>query len=206
MGLVNTQFFVGTRCRLSRHKDAKFVNGWVQYFRGESIVITAEDHLGSEPGDTFYVEAYGPKAKACMEAVLKQVDSDNTLSDEAEGQAIPLVKLTLQLKGHLQVVDNAEASRIMVDRMFASFELGGTVVRAQVRDVSVHGIGIITDAQLEKGAELELTIGTALGPVIGKGVVRHVREYRGKFRVGVELTSLSRLDGSRWKKLLGEAA
>jgi hypothetical protein len=206
MGLVNTQFFVGTRCRLSRHKDAKFVNGWVQYFRGESIVVTAEDHLGSEPGDTFYVEAYGPKAKACMNAVLKIVDADNTLSDEAEGQAVPLIKLTLQLKGHLQVVDNAEASRVMVDRMFATFKAAGVEFRAQIRDVSVHGIGLITDAKLATGTELELTIETALGPVVSKGVVRHVRDYRGKFRVGVELTQLSRLDGSRWKKLLGEAA
>jgi hypothetical protein len=197
---------VGTRCRLSRHKDAKFVNGWVQLFRGESLVVTTEDHLGSEPGDTFYVEAYGPKAKACMEAVLKNVDAEVSLQDEVEGQTVPLTKLNLQLKGHLQVVDNAESSRVMVDRMFATFKVNDMQFRAQVRDVSVKGIGLITDAQVSQGMELEMKIGTSIGPVIAKGVVKHVRDYRGKFRVGIELTDLSRLDGSRWKKLLGEAA
>jgi hypothetical protein len=206
MGLVNTQFFVGTRCRLSRHKDAKFVNGWVQFFKGESLVVTTEDHMGSEPGDTFYVEAYGPKAKACMDAVLKTIDAEVSMQEEVEGQSVPLTKLNMQLKGHLQVVDNAEASRVMVDRMFATFQVNDTQFRAQVRDVSVKGIGLITDAKVSAGMEIEMRIGTSIGPVVAKGMVKHVREYRGKYRVGIELTDLGRLDGSRWRKLLGEAA
>jgi hypothetical protein len=94
----------------------------------------------------------------------------------------------------------------MVDRMFATFKIGEMQFRAQVRDVSVKGIGLITDAQVSAGMEIDMKIGTSIGPVVAKGIVKHVREYRGKQRVGIELTGLSRLDGSRWRKLLGEAA
>jgi hypothetical protein len=206
MGLVNTQLFVGTRCRLARHRDARFVNGWVQYFRGESLVVTTEDALGSEPGDTFFVEAFGPKAKACMEAVLKAVDADASVYEQAEGQAAPLAKLTLHLKGHLQVHDNAEASRVLVEGVYATVSVGGGSSKAEVRDISTTGIGLLLEVPVQKGDELDMTVDTMLGPIAAKGVVRHVRQYRGKYRAGVQLTGFSRLDGSRWRKLLGEAA
>lgn len=192
---MSTLPFIGTRCRLSRHKDAKFVNGWVTLFKGESVCVATEDPLGSEPGDAFYLEAYGPKSKACAPAVLR-------LIEPGEGEA----KLTFQLTGHVKVVDNAEPTRVLVNRMHADVSCSGSSFRAQVRDVSIKGVGLVTEQALSKGAEVEMTIGTSLGPIAAKGVVRHVREQNGKYRVGVELTGLSRLDGSRWKRLLGEAA
>ena len=196
MGLVDPRFFVGTRCRLSRHKDAKFVNGWVEYFRGESLIVTTEDHMGSETGDKFYVEAYGSKAKACMNAVLRSASAE-------EGKPF---KLSLQLEGHLQVVDNSEASRVLVDQMQAKVTYGGTTFIAKVRDVSIKGVGLVTDSEIAKGAQIALEMDTPVGPVTAQGIVKHVRADHGKFRVGVELQSFTRLDGSRWRKLLGEAA
>jgi hypothetical protein len=203
MGLVNPQVFVGNRCRLCRHKDAKFVNGWVQYFRGESLIVTTEDTIGSEPGDKFYVEAYGAKIKACVNATLKGVAAPDKPED---GLPAEPAKLTFLIYGHLQVVENGEASRVLVDQMYANVKVGELALKAKVRDVSIKGVGLIVEAELAKGAELTIELETPMGPVTCVGVVRHVRKERGKNRVGVELTGLSRLDGSRWRRLLGEAA
>jgi hypothetical protein len=141
-----------------------------------------------------------------MEATLRTVDAEPTFTESAEEQSSPLSRLTLQLQGHLQVVDNNEASRTLVEGMGATLVCQGVESKCQVRDVSIKGIGLLSDHELPKGAELALTVQTDVGTVSAKGVVRHVRAYRGKFRVGVELTTFSRLDASRWKKLIGEAA
>jgi hypothetical protein len=204
--LVNTQFFVGTRCRLSRHRDAKFVSGWVQLFRGESLVVTTENALGSEPGDIFFVEAYGPKAKACMEATLSLVETDSSPEDVVQGKEAALHRLSLQIKGHVQVVDHHESSRTLVSGVFATVTCARIESKAEVRDVSPKGLGLVMDQSVEKGADVALKIETSLGPIGATGVVRHVREANGKHRVGIELTNLQRLDASRWRKLVGEAA
>jgi hypothetical protein len=203
MGLVNPQVFVGTRCRLCRHRDAKFVNGWIQYFRGESLIVTTDDTIGSEPGDNFYVEAYGSKIKACVNATLKGIAAQDAPEG---GQAAEPAKLTFLIYGHLQVVENGEASRVLVDRMFANVKVGGQAFQAKVRDVSIKGVGLFVESDLAKGTEISLEFETPMGPVVCTGVVRHVRKERGKNVAGVELTGLSRLDGSRWRRLLGEAA
>jgi len=64
----------------------------------------------------------------------------------------------------------------------------------------------VSDQEFAKGAEVVLTIETNVGQISATGVVRHVRKQQDKFRVGVELLGLSRLDGSRWRKLMGAAA
>ena len=169
-------------------------------------MVTTENPLGSEPGDTFYVEAYGPKAKACMEVALRLIEAETAPEDAVQGSGAAYHRLSLQLNGHVQIVDHHESSRTLVSGVFATMTVSGVEMKAEVRDVSPKGLGLVTDRAVEKGAEVSLKIETSLGPIGATGVVRHVRESNGKHRVGIELTNLPRLDASRWRKLVGEAA
>jgi hypothetical protein len=199
MGLVNTQVFIGTRCRLCRHKDARFINGWVQYFRGDSLLVQTEEGAGCEPGDAMYLEAYGPKVKGSAGAILVAVGLP-------EGEASGSAKLSLRLNEPLKVSTHNEASRVLVSGMEAQVSAAGSTFNAKVRDVSANGVGLLTDQELAKDSEITIVLNTAMGPIKATGKVRHVRKSSEGFRTGVELVGLSRLDGSRWKKLTGEAA
>lgn len=200
MGLVNAQLFIGTRCRLCRHRDAKFVNGWIQFFRDESLVIATDDFQGSEPGDDFFIEAYGPKIKGSVNATATSI----TRGQEAEGTT--RAQLSLRLKEPIRISEHTEASRQLVTGMSADVKFEAVELTAKVRDVSLAGVGLVCEQSVAPGTELTLAIGTPVGTITANGIVRHVREVNGAFRVGVELVELSRLDGSRWRKLMGEAA
>lgn len=201
MGLVNSQVFIGTRCRLCRHKDARFINGWIEFFRGESLLVLTEDASGCEPGDHLFLEAYGHRVKGSADTTLVAVSAD----DEGEENS-GTTKLSLRLNETIRVTDHNEPSRVLVRGMGAEITFNGTAIRAKVRDVSVNGVGIVSEQEVPKGSEIGIVIGTAMGPIKAQGKVRHVRKANDEFRLGIELVQLSRLDGSRWRKLMGEAA
>jgi hypothetical protein len=66
-------------------------------------------------------------------------------------------------------------------------------------------VGLISESEIAKG-ECSVVLNTAMGPIKAHAIVRHVRKSKDKYRVGVELVGFSRLDGSRWRRLTGEAA
>ncbi len=197
MGLVNAQVFIGTRCRLCRHRDAKFVNGWIQYFKGESLVVSTEDAMGTEPGDEFFMEAYGPKVKGSANTLATTVSAAGS-----NGK----VQVSLRLVEPVKIAQHNEPTRILVEHMTAEVTYNGAKFMAKIRDVSLGGIGLLCDHEIAKGSQLDLGMNTQMGVISATGIVRHVRKQDEGFRIGVELQVLSRLDGSRWRKLMGEAA
>ena len=146
-----------------------------------------------------YLEAYGPKVKGSAGAVWEAIGL-------AEGETSGKAKLSLRLNEPLMVTTHNEASRVLVSGMEAQISASGSTFKAKVRDVSVNGVGLLTDQELAKDSEIVIVLNTALGPIKATGKVRHVRKSPEGFRTGIELVELSRLDGSRWKKLTGEAA
>ena len=201
MGLVNSEAFVGTRCRLYRKKDARIINAWVQYFRGNSIIVSINDEFECCNGEHYYVEAFGHKVKACLDTKLIKFAHEATAEDCG-----PRTTVTLRVEGQIQVADSVEQSRHLVEGMSVELKFGATLFNAVVRDVSKDGSGIVADEPWEVGLPVTLRIDSPLGRIEASGEVRYSKPAEGKFRIGIKLKELSRIDGSRWRRLLGLAA
>lgn len=201
MSLVHSEAFVGMRCRLYRRKDARIINAWVQYFRGSSIVVTTDDEFEGESSEHFYIEAFGSKVKACLDASFVK-----SLSVGGQDEENVRTAITLKVNGQIQVSHSDEPPRQLVEGMSVELEYGAMTFTALVRDISREGIGIISQEPWNVGMSVEIKIKSPLGPIQAEGEVKYVKPANGQYRIGIHIDRLSRLDDSRWRLLLGEAA
>lgn len=201
MSLVNSEAFVGMRCRLYRRKDARIINAWVQFFRGSSIVVTTDDEFEAESLEQYYIEAFGSKVKACLDASFVKSLS---IGEKVDGRV--RTAITLKVEGQVQISDSDEQPRQLVAGMTVELEFGAITFTAWVRDISREGIGIISDDPWDVGMPVEIKIKSPLGPIQAEGEVKYVKPTNGQYRIGIHIDRLSRLDDSRWRLLLGEAA
>ena len=201
MGLVNSEAFVGTRCRLYRKKDSRITNAWVQYYRGNSFIVSVVEEFDCDRGEQYYIEAFGQNVKVCLNTSLVKY-SHVSMGEDCS----PRTAVTFKVEGQVQVAASDEQSRHLVEGMAVGLEIGQECCEAVVRDVSANGIGIIADHQWDVGLSVVLRIDSALGPIRASGVIRYVIPADAKFRIVIQLNDLSRLDGSRWQRLLGISA
>ncbi|MCH8977757.1 MAG: PilZ domain-containing protein [Armatimonadetes bacterium] len=205
MGLVDLSVFLGTRCRLFRRKDAKVFNGWIKHFRGAALIVTTDDQLECAAGEQFYVEVAGPRVKACLD-VVKTGEADTGQDDHASPRGGRARALKFQILGHVQLAQSDEQSRVLVSGMSAELSLGSIKVSAWVHDVSESGLGLVLEEPLASGVPVELQLHTPAGTVLCTGTVVYAKPCENGARIGVSLDEMSRIDGSRWSRLLADVA
>ena len=203
MALVDLSAFLGARCRLYRRKDAKVLNGWIQHFKGATLIVTTEDQLECASGDQFYLEAAGSDRKACLD-VIKAGEADTAQADAAAASSGR--DLFFQILGHVQLARSDEQSRVLVSGMSAELSFGAHKVPARVNDVSESGLGLVMDKPLPAGMPVELRLNTPAGTVFCTGTIAYAKPCENGTRVGVSLDEMSRIDGSRWRRLFADVA
>ncbi len=205
MGLVDLSVFLGARCRLYRRKDVKILNGWIQRLRGATLIVTTEDQFECAAGEQFYVEAAGPKVKACLD-VVKTGEEDTGQDDAASPCGGGARALRFEILGHVQLAQSDEQSRVLVSGMSAELSLGSLEIPAWVHDVSESGLGIVLEEPVASGMPVELQLNTPAGTVLCTGTVVYAKPCENGARIGVSLDEMSRIDGSRWSRLLAKVA
>lgn len=72
-----------------------------------------------------------------------------------------------------------------------------------VSDLSPKGMGIEADFEVSKGAVIRLNVTTQMGEIVVDGEVRYCRKMDGgRFRIGLSIQELSRIESAKWLKLL----
>ena len=197
--------FVGARCRLYRRKDAKILNGWILHFQGAMLIVSTDDQFECAAGEQFYVEAAGPDVKACLDVVMTG-ETDTSRDDPSSPCGGRARAMSFQILDHVQLARSDEQSRLLVSGMSAELSFGSLKVPASVHDVSESGLGFVADEPLSSGMSVEVQLNTPAGPVFCTGIIAYVKPRGNGARVGVTLDEMSRIDGSRWRRLLADVA
>ena len=186
--------FINTRARLQRLNDAKFFAGWVKEFSRTDLVVRCAEPVTVAPTDVFMVQVHGHTSTALFKAVL---------SHQFE------VELFLTIPEPVRFLTAHEAVRVSVDGLTALLTSKGRAVEAEVVDLSVKGAGLLTTCEFTKGEKVTIAFSTPLGPVECTGVIRYAKPDPAeddKYRIGLELDDLGRIERARWQRLIEQDA
>lgn len=189
--MKDANLFIQTRARLQRIGDMKFFAGWVEAINHAQVRIRLKNN--SVPvvrGERFSVEVAGKEQTAAFIGEVTDV-------------AGAVIEFTLP-RG-MALLPKKETARISMFGVQGRVMFEGSEYSVTLVDISENGLGILTSSALERGAVVDFEIFTPLGSVNGSGEVRYCRQDGdavGKFRAGLLVTSLDRIERARWNQLL----
>lgn len=209
--------FAGSRVRFQRLRDAALFNGWVESFDGKHLSVTAATDRAVLAGDIAQFEIAGFSARSIFRAhlwdvAIASVNADCDVQTLAGMSLLHVKSVTMyfEVVGDVRLVPSVEKGRLKSSSVGMNLLLpnGGTS-QARIVDVSVEGVGILSEVSLAQNQEIPFVIESHLGPVQGVGQVRYCRRdsnSEGHFRIGIRLASLGRIDVHRWHRVIAEAA
>jgi hypothetical protein len=200
-----------------RHLDKASFDGWVANFTNQCIEVETPNERGLAVGQRFSFEVAGRLSAASFEAVLLALDSlEATI--QRFGNDVQVVNLltagalcetlTFKVEGSLRYSTQNQSFRIRTGSMTVMIEGPSQPVEATIIDASERGFGFVSGTALEPSSTpTAFEVSTPLGPVAGRGLVRYSRPDQanpGKFRGGILMCELGRLDGTRWLRFIRE--
>ncbi len=186
--------FINRRTRFQRLSDARFFSGWATEIAGAELTVHLSAPATLHRDDICMFEVYGVKATANFRGRLSTF-ADRTATFRME---LPIRYLPAQ----------PEDTRLNLRGITGKALWEGVEVAFEVVDGSEHGIGLISDAKLSRGDQVQLVLQTGYGQLVCNGEVRYSRVAEGdggRFRTGVRLDEMSRVERARWERLLADA-
>lgn len=184
----------GTRCRLQRLSDLKFISGWVRDVAPDQLRIELKDRISVELGDRFNVEASIDLATVGLPCKVTNVKSDT---------------LTLEVTGEPLVTTPGQEARYQAGGINVLVHGSEKPIQAEAVDISAHGIGILVYQQMSRFAKIRLSVRGPSAAVECVGVVRYCRAdsiEKDAFRVGMEIQFEDRLSRAMWMRLVQGAS
>ncbi|MCW5940435.1 MAG: hypothetical protein KF884_12370 [Fimbriimonadaceae bacterium] len=217
MSRLSPKDFIGSRTKFVRMSDNAQFLGWVVNFSGQCLEIeTTTEHVMS-PGDRFLFDVVGRRSSACCEATLTEVENFDPTGQgnvsTVQGSDIKIIEansitLSFRIEGTLRYTRSEDAFRIRTSPMPVVIKGSGQPISASVVDVGERGFGFVSSVIFEpSNTPISFEVSTPIGVVLGKGVIRYCEPAAansGRFRGGVLMTELGRLDAPRWLRFVRE--
>lgn len=184
----------GTRCRLQRLRDLKFLAGWVREVAPTQLKIELKSNIAVEVGDKFNVEASIDKATVGLPCEVTAVKGEH---------------LTLSITGDALLTTPGQEARYQADGITVSVHGGGKEIQAEAVDISANGLGILTFDQMQRFAKFRLAVRGSSAAAECIGVVKYCRAdtvYKDAFRIGFEIEFEDRLSKMMWLRLVQSAS
>ncbi len=214
MSRITPRDFIGTRCRMHRLRDARIFHGWIQTMFGSRVEVLTPADAFVQIGEKFRFELHGRKTSAVFDACLTDVEQFDVESQgveyAVEGSAAKVVEaewivLQFNIDGQFRYANALQPFRIRTTNIEIKVIARDWTCQATSVDVSMKGIAILHDQQVEPGQKVKFEAMTPLGKVMGEAIIRQCQKAKGgKFRLGLQLCDLGRLDKPRWERLITE--
>lgn len=179
---------------MQRLSDAKLFNAWLQGVFGLELYLECDEPTDVQPGQELYVQVAGNNLSAHFNSSVTLVSGS-----QIRMKAIPPIR-------YLPATEDA---RVRAEGIVATVERDGETFDATVVDASRHGLGMSSPVAIEKGESLSLTIVFKGMSVTATAEVRYCRtdkKEEGRFRIGLLISELRRLEQAKWSRLLSEFA
>lgn len=183
--LCNHRFWLKAQGR--RHT----VNGWVTFASNERLALEVYGDIKFKEGD---------------EALCSISHQTCTAQFVVEIVSVLPTSLVVEPKGVMHVPDRGEDPRRKIHGEM-NVSVGKTEIPARVLDVSVGGIGLAVEVELEKGTDIECEFAREdQATIFLAGRVAYCRQASNssEYRLGVKLEHNNRLDHARWKNFVRE--
>jgi RNase P/RNase MRP subunit p29 len=217
MSKLSPREFLGARVKFVRLSDNTRFFGWIVDFSAQHLEVEAMSDKLLAPGERFVFDIPGSKFAALCEATLTNFETfdpsrngDVTMVPGSNVTIIEARFITLRFKieGSLKYAKSEDQFRIRIGQMPVTILGQGQPVTAMVVDVGERGMGLTSPVILEPTkVPVSFEVSTPIGAVVGKGVIRYCEpdsQNSGRYRAGLLITELGRLDAPRWLRLVRE--
>lgn len=168
------------RTRLQSYRTSRFSSGWITQVRDNHLFITLTVHDGGSIGDRYHIE---------VSDGIRLMMADATLVQSGETTGV------FKLNGEVSI-SSANENRRMTIRCPGSLEVDGRSHEIAIVDISDDGLGILSDAKLERGqtAKIEAVLGSKAMEIEGKALYcKPLQRSRWAYRIGLHVPGLSLL-------------
>ncbi|HRF58448.1 MAG TPA: PilZ domain-containing protein [Fimbriimonadaceae bacterium] len=187
------QFNAG-RVRVQRLRDYKLFHGWVATIFETEIVLSLPELGDLAVGENVAIEIAGPKVLAMGTARISFVEGGAAGSDG---------RISLHLANPLKFIDSTNTGRVRVPPHVVSLKIGEKKVAGRLLDGSTGGIGLSSEAAVDRGATGTLSIDSGHGTIDLTVEVRYCRpNAESGFRVGLQIIEGQRLEVARWCQIV----
>ncbi len=186
--------FLNTRARLQRLSDAKFFSGWVGGFMGSHLSIKFQSSTELALGDRVFVTICSAQCSATFQALAV---------------ARSPLETTLLLESAPKYGPVTEDVRYACEAMGGALTVGVRRYPFEIGDISEKGLGGYVDTEIPSGTTMGFEIEGLYGKVAGAAEVRYCRtdpQKEGRFRIGLLIVEVGRIDQARWGRMLGAQA
>lgn len=180
----------GTRCRLQRLSDLKFLSGWIREANLKELKVELKNDARVEVGDKLNVEASIDLATVGMPCIV--ADVEGALS-------------TLNVTGDVLLTTPGQGARYRASDITISIHRGAGPIQAEAVDISANGLGALTYESFSRFAKVRLAIRGTSAAVECIGTVRYCRPdptERDAYRIGFEIEFEDRLSRAMWLRLV----
>lgn len=184
----------GTRCRLQRLSDLKFLSGWVREVGTKKLNVELKNDVLVEVGDRFNVEASINLATVGLPCVVTEVSKSN---------------LTMEIVGEALLTTPGQEARYQAADITVSVHGGEKPIQAEAVDISANGLGILTYDPMSRFAKARLAVRGSSAAVECIGIVKYCRAdtvEKDAFRIGFEIQFEDRLSKMMWLRLVQGAS
>lgn len=208
MALRGIPGFVGMRTRFQRASDHKQFAGWVEAITPTYVVIRVPPTEAIFPGDVFTFTLFGEVELATFQGQFTCVHKLDMGKASEEDVGLGTLVQVQETSIEFLITTTIDFTKSALDaRKFANSEVG--IVRSLqgsfdiwVVDVSLRGLGFISEYQFSKDDEVEIEMRYGSWLLEMKATVRHSGGYPlmdGMFQTGVQLEEMDRLMKAKWR-------
>lgn len=184
----------GTRCRLQRLRDLKFLSGWILDVGPRELKIELKNEVQVEIGDKFNVEASINLATVGLPCVATGASKTS---------------LTLEIVGEALLTTPGQEARYQATDITVSVHGGEKPIQAEAVDISASGLGVLTYDPMPRFAKARLAVRGSSAALECIGIVRYCRAdaiEKDAFRIGFEIQFEDRLSRAMWLRLVQGAS
>lgn len=184
--------FTNTRARFQRVSDARFFSGWVAGSLGNQLSVRLAPGAELALGDRVFVSLACAQFGATFHAEVTGATASETL---------------LTIEGKPKYGAATEDVRYSTASMTGCLAVGSKRHPMEIGDISSKGLGGHVDSEIARGVQVRFEIDGVYGQVGGTAEVRYCRAdpaRPGRFRIGLLIVAVGRIDGARWTRMLGE--
>jgi hypothetical protein len=180
----------GTRCRLQRLRDLKFLSGWVRSATAQQITIELKEAVPAEEGEKYNLEGATGGSNLAYPCMLIKADGG---------------LYRLSVTGEPLVTTPGQEPRYRAYNIEVSMQGPDSAIQSQAIDISASGIGVLTFEPLPRFARVKLAVRNSSTSVECLGTVRYCRpdqDERGCYRIGVQVDFEDRLSRAMWARMV----
>lgn len=199
---------------MHRLKDAQILHGWIQTMFGSRVEVLTPADSFVQIGERFRFELHGRKTSAVFDASLTGVEQFDVQSQGVEyaieGTGMKVVEaewITFQfnIDGQFRYANALQPFRIRTSNIEIKISGKDWTCQSSTIDVSSSGLSLLFESAIDIGQKVKFEAATPLGAVLGGAIVRSCQKTRdGKYRIGLQLADMGRLDKPRWDRLISE--